>query len=58
MGHDYPKYAIWIGGISLVITLLCGLYITWINGGSRNLALALSALAGACVFFDCRCCSN
>lgn len=51
MGHDPIKYALWIGSFSLVITFGCGLYIAWINGGSRNLALGLGALAGACVIF-------
>ena len=49
MGNDHVKYALWIGGFSLAITLGCGLYIAWTNGGSRNLALGLGALAGACV---------
>ena len=51
MGHDPIKYALWIGVFSGAITLACGLYIAWINGGSRNLALGLGALAGACVIF-------
>ena len=51
MGHDPIKYALWIGGISLVIALVCALYIAFINGGSRNLALGLGALVGACVIF-------
>lgn len=49
MGHDPIKYALWIGGFSLAITLACGAYVAWVNGGSRNLALGLGALAGACV---------
>ena len=51
MGHDPIKYALWIGGLGLAITLGCGLYIAWVNGGSRNLALGLGAVAGACVIF-------
>lgn len=35
----------------MAITLGCGLYIAWVNGGSRNLALGLGAVAGACVIF-------
>jgi hypothetical protein len=49
MGHDPIKYALWVGGLGLAITLGSGLYIAWVNGGSRNLALGLGALAGACV---------
>lgn len=49
MGHDPVKYALWIGGLSLLVALGCGAYIAWTNGGSRNLALGLGALAGACV---------
>jgi hypothetical protein len=33
----------------LAITLGCGLYIAWVNGGSRNIALGLGAVAGAFV---------
>lgn len=51
MAHDPIKYALWIGGFGLAITLACGIYIAWINGGSRNLALGLGAVAGACVIF-------
>jgi hypothetical protein len=51
MGHDPIKYALWIGGLGLAITLGCGLYIAWVNGSSRNLALGLGAVAGACVIF-------
>jgi hypothetical protein len=51
MGHDPIKYALWIGSFSLAITIGCGLYIAWNNGGSRNLALGLGALAGACMIF-------
>jgi uncharacterized lipoprotein YbaY len=49
MEQDPIKYALWIGGFALAITLACGVFIAWINGGSRNLALGLGALAGACV---------
>jgi hypothetical protein len=42
---------LWIGGFSLAITVTCALYIVWVNGGSRNLALGLGALAGAFVIF-------
>ena len=51
MGQDPIKYTLWIGGVSLAITLACALYIVWVNGGSRNLALGLGALAGAYVIF-------
>ena len=51
MGHDPIKYALWIGGISLAITVACALYIVWVNSGSRNLALGLGALVGSFVIF-------
>ena len=49
MGHDPIKYALWVGGIGLAIAVGCALYIAWVNGGSRNIALGLGAVAGACV---------
>jgi hypothetical protein len=51
MAHDPIKYALWIGGFGLAIALVCSVYIVWVNGGSRNLALGLGALVGACVVF-------
>jgi hypothetical protein len=49
--HDPIKYLLWAGGIGLVTALGCGIYIVWVNAGSRNLALGLGALVGACVIF-------
>jgi hypothetical protein len=49
MGQDPVKYALGIGGFGLLTTLACGLYIALINGGSRNLGLALGAVAGSCL---------
>jgi hypothetical protein len=49
--HDPIKYALWVGGIGLLAALGCALYIVWSNAGSRNLALGLGALVGACVIF-------
>ena len=51
MGHDPIKYALWVGGFSLAITVACAFYLVWVNGGSRNLALGLGALVGALVIF-------
>jgi hypothetical protein len=48
---DLVRPALWVGGIALVITLLCAIYIFISNAGSRNLALGLGALAGACLIF-------
>jgi hypothetical protein len=49
--HDPVRYALWVGAISLFAALGCALYIVWMNGASRNLALALGALVGTCVVF-------
>lgn len=49
--HDPVKYALWVGGTGLLVVLVCGAYLVWANAGSRNLALGLGALAGACVIF-------
>jgi hypothetical protein len=49
--HDPIKYLLWAGGACLLIAVACGIYIVWINAGSRNLALGLGALIGACVIF-------
>ncbi len=51
MEHDPVKYALWIGGFSLFAAILCGLYIVYVNSGSRNLMAALFGLFGAGVFF-------
>jgi hypothetical protein len=49
--HDPVKWALGVGGISLAIALFCGVFVAWINGGSRNIGLGLGALLGACVLF-------
>jgi hypothetical protein len=51
MGHDPIKYALWVGGFGLAVALVCGAYVVWTNGSSRNLGLGLGALVGACVIF-------
>ena len=58
MGQDPVKYALGIGGFGLLTTLACGLYIALINGGSRNLGLALGAVAGSCRSWYCKSRSN
>jgi hypothetical protein len=49
--HDPIKLAFWAGGISLIIALGCAFYVVAANAGSRNLALGLVAIFGACVIF-------
>jgi hypothetical protein len=49
--HDPVKYALWVGGFSLAIAIICGGYVAWLNGGSRNIGLGLGAVLGACVVF-------
>ena len=49
--HDPVKYALWVGGAGLLIVFVCGAYLVWANAGSRNLALGLGAVLGACVIF-------
>jgi hypothetical protein len=49
--HDPIKHAIWVGVISLIVTVGCAVYVVTANAGSRNLVLGLGALLGACVIF-------
>ena len=44
---DWLKLAIGIGFVSGMTALICLMYVVWVNGGSRNLALAAGALGGA-----------
>jgi hypothetical protein len=49
MQGDPLRLALWAGAIGLAITIACALWIVVENAGSRNLALGLGALFGACV---------
>jgi hypothetical protein len=47
--NDPIKFVLWAGAAGLVVTLVCALWIVTANAGSRNLALGVGALIGACV---------
>lgn len=49
--HDPVKYALWIGGIAMALMVVTAFYVVSANVGSRNLALGLGALLGACLIF-------
>jgi hypothetical protein len=49
MQGDPLRFAIWAGVIGLAVTIACAFWIVIANAGSRNLALGLGALFGACV---------
>jgi hypothetical protein len=49
MQGDPLRLALWAGAIGLAVTIACALWIVIENAGSRNLALGLGALFGACV---------
>jgi hypothetical protein len=49
--HDPVKYALWVGGFSMLVMVCAAFYIVFANVGSRNLALGLGALAGTCLIF-------
>ena len=49
--HDPVRYILWVGCVGLIVVVCCFTYVVWINAGSRNLALGLGALVGACVIF-------
>jgi hypothetical protein len=54
--HEPIKLAIWVGVISLSVTLGCAFYVVIANAGSRNLVLGLGALLGACSIFAVQLC--
>lgn len=47
--NDPIKFVLWAGAVGLTITLVCAFWIVTANAGSRNLALGVGALIGACV---------
>jgi hypothetical protein len=49
--QDPIKLAFWVGGISLIVTVVCAACVVTANAGSRNLVLSGGALLGACVIF-------
>jgi hypothetical protein len=49
--NDPVRIALWLGGASLTIALICATVITLYNGNSRNLGLALGAVGGAVILF-------
>lgn len=51
MWIDPMRPAIWVGGIALVISLVCLGYVAFVNLSSRNIGLGLGAFVGACVIF-------
>src|SRR6202795_5387909 len=48
---DPVKTALWLGGASLTIALICATIITLYNGSSRKFGLALGALGGTVILF-------
>jgi hypothetical protein len=48
---DLVRPALWIGGAALAVALSCAAIIVLANAGSRNLALGIGALFGACILF-------
>jgi hypothetical protein len=46
---DWLKLAVGVGAITGVLALVCLFSLVWVNGGSRNLALASGALVGSIV---------
>src|SRR6202030_3375367 len=49
MWIDPMRPAIWVGGIALVISLVCLGYVAFVNLSSRNIGLGLGAFVGACI---------
>jgi len=45
--YDSLRIALWVGGAAVVLAALCLVYLVSQNLGSRNIALATGALAGA-----------
>jgi hypothetical protein len=47
--NDPIKFVLWAGAAGLAVTVMCAFYIVYVNAGSRNLALGVGALLGACL---------
>src|ERR1700738_846383 len=47
--NDPIKLVLWVGAVGLAVTIVCALWVVRENAGSRNLALGVGALFGACV---------